>query len=194
MSTLASRITFEEMLRIDDGKLYELVDGELVEKQMGHLSLWVATEIACQLKMQLEKAGLGWVSTETPINCFPWDRHHGRRPDVVYFAKQALPDGLPAEAPLTASPELVVEVISPSDNTLELDSKLEDYFAAKIKLVWVVFPETRAVHVYRLDGTGGRLRADQTIENEPALPGFRAKVESFFPPRTTPDPRAMPAS
>jgi Uma2 family endonuclease len=193
MSTLASRITFDEMLRIDDGKLYELVNGDLVEKPMAHLALWVASRICAHLMQQLDDLGVGWSSTETPINCFPWDRYHGRRPDVVYFRRDALPEGVPTDAPITVTPELVVEVVSPNDNMTEFESKLEDYLAAKVKVIWVVSPETRTVQVLRLDGTGIRLRGEHFIENEPALPGFRARIDSFFPPRTKPDPRAMPA-
>src|SRR3954465_13351514 len=85
-------LTFDDLCNLpDDGKLYELVRGRLVEKHMGFLALWVASQLSRLIGNYVDPRGRGFVSTEVPIGCFPWLRNHGRRPDVVYYHRERLP-------------------------------------------------------------------------------------------------------
>jgi Uma2 family endonuclease len=76
------------------------------------------------------------------------------------------------------APELAIEVVSPSDKVIHLKSKVDIYLQAGSKTVWVVFPESRSVMIYRAD-TVRELKGDQTIE-DPLFPGFAAPVSRFF--------------
>ena len=57
--------TPEDLLNPPDSKLYELIDGQLVEKPVSVKSIWVATNLACELQMIVKPAGLGWVLVAT---------------------------------------------------------------------------------------------------------------------------------
>jgi Uma2 family endonuclease len=63
-----------------------------------------------------------------------------------------------------------------------VDDKISLYLGVGVKLVWVVYPETRSILVVRAKGSPSRLEADQELSGEPILTGFKAKVADFFPP------------
>jgi Uma2 family endonuclease len=114
------------------------------------------------------------------IYCFN-GRNHGRKPDVVYVRMSRLPNGDIPAGDLMIAPDLVVEVLPPSNSGFELEEKLQEYLSAGIALVWIVHPNRRTIRVYRQDGTTQVFRATDIIENEPVLPGFRLLVGDVFP-------------
>jgi Uma2 family endonuclease len=76
------------------------------------------------------------------------------------------------------SPELAIEVVSPSDTNAHLKAKVDTYLQGGADAVWVVFPESRSVTIYSGDAVR-ELKGDQMIEH-PLLPGFSTPVSSFF--------------
>lgn len=163
-----------------DDKRYELVRGQLVEKHMATLSVWVASQIYFVIRLFLQKNDLGWATTELPIACFPWLGRHGRRPDVAYFAYERCSG--PEEDPVTVAPNLIVEVLSPNDEVADLDEKIEEYFKAGVQIVWIVNPFVRTTRILRADGTGsGILHEADRISGETVLPGFESLISEFFP-------------
>jgi Uma2 family endonuclease len=166
------------MLNPPDGKLYELVRGELVEKKMAALSVWIAFRIGHLIELYLEHAASGWVSTEIAINCFPWLGKHGRRPDVAYF-HFARSDG-PGNDPILVAPNFAVEVLSPNDEAIDVDVKVEEYFRAGAELVWVVNPQTKTVRAQRADGQGHFYHAGESVDLAPVLPDLRLNVDDFI--------------
>lgn len=179
MSQLQTEHTFADLLNPSDDKLYELVRGQLVEKNMAVLSVFVASQICYLLMRYLESARKGWAMTEVPINCFGWLRNHGRRPDVAYFHFDRLPE-LTNDA-VTVAPNLVVEVLSPNDDAIDLDIKIEEYFRAGVEVVWVVNPETKTVRTCLPDGSGHLFHESDLVTGDPVLPEFAATVRDFFP-------------
>ncbi len=86
-----------------------------------------------------------------------------------------------AEGFCSIAPDLAVEVVSPNDVIEELDEKVEEYLRTGVKLVWVVHPGVKAVQVFRADGSESWLRAPDELSGEDVIPGFRCRVEAFFP-------------
>jgi Uma2 family endonuclease len=76
------------------------------------------------------------------------------------------------------SPELAIEVVSPSDTAVRLKAKVDTYLQGGANAVWVVFPESRSVTIYSGDAVR-ELKGDQMID-DPLLPGFSTPVSSFF--------------
>jgi Uma2 family endonuclease len=76
------------------------------------------------------------------------------------------------------APEIAIEVVSPTDTVVHLKAKVEAYLQNGSKTVWVVYPDSRSVMVYRGD-VARELKADQQIE-DPLLPGFSTPVSTFF--------------
>ncbi len=77
-------------------------------------------------------------------------------------------------------PDLVVEVISPNDLAIGVSAKIHDFLNAGVPLIWVADPDTRAVTVYRGDGTAAFLTGDDEIDGGGVLRGFRCKIADFF--------------
>ncbi len=100
MTTLthSAHLTPDEVERASkrDAKLYELIDGELKEKNVGFEALVVAGKIVERLNSAFYPQ-TGVAAVEAMIYCF--DRpNHGRKPDVVYvrldrFPERKLPKG-----------------------------------------------------------------------------------------------------
>jgi Uma2 family endonuclease len=183
MSTVTPlvRLTPEDVERASerDGKLYELIDGELREKKVGFEALFVAGQIIARLNVHFYPHE-GAAATEVMIYCFN-GRSHGRKPDVVYVRLSRLPNNEIPEGDIFVPPDLVVEVLSPGNSGSEVDEKLDEYLGAGIPLVWIVNPDRKSIRVFRQDGTTRSYHAGDVIENEPALPGFRLVVGEVFP-------------
>lgn len=75
-----------------------------------------------------------------------------RQPDLLIISNDRLAQNPPASdpQPLSPAPELVVEVVSPSDKPPVLAAKIADYRAVDVREVWVVRAEERAVELLRL--------------------------------------------
>lgn len=182
MSVADGSFSYEDVACKDDGKLYELIHGELVEKKTAFNSLWIATQIASVVISHARQRKLGWAAVEPIIACFPWLGRHARRPDVGYWSMSRLPSADDTRAALPMAPELAVEVLSPSNLAFDLDEKIAEYFQADVLEVWVVNPHQRTVRVLFPDGTSRLLTEGQTLTSE-TIPGFQANVADFFPPK-----------
>lgn len=73
-----------------------------------------------------------------------------------------------------------MEIASANDRPGELRDKVDDYLAAGVRLVWVVWPDTRTVTVYAPDSEPFTLTADDTLDGGDVLPGFAAAVAELF--------------
>lgn len=103
-----------------------------------------------------------------------------RAPDVAFIRKERMPaDGLPDEF-LRVAPDLVVEVVSPSDRFSATVEKIEAYLRAGVRTAWIVDPRTRTIHVYRKDRPAEVLRASDTLREEELLPGWTLPLEKVF--------------
>jgi Uma2 family endonuclease len=111
--------------------------------------------------------------------CFEDDARNGRRADVSLIRKSQL-EGLHDPGTMPIAADLVVEVLSPNDHSYNFDRKIELYLAHDFRLVWIVDPAVRIVYVHRADGSVTKLRENDEITGETALPGFRRKVADFF--------------
>src|SRR5271156_2600493 len=132
MSTTAvatkTRYTPEDLLAMPDGKSYELVDGELVERNMGFESSWIGGRLHSRLDRFCEEHGPGWaLPADNGFQCFPHQPKLVRKPDVSFVRYGRLPDEVLPQGWIEIPPDLAVEVVSPNDLTDQLDEKLEDY-------------------------------------------------------------------
>jgi Uma2 family endonuclease len=104
-----------------------------------------------------------------------------RSPDVAFVRAERLPaDGI-GSGWMTVAPDLVVEVLSPSETTSALDDKLRDYRAAGTRLFWLVDPSARTVSI-RGDAAAHEHIAHEgdVLDGADVLPGFVLPVEQLF--------------
>jgi Uma2 family endonuclease len=175
----SSRITPDDVLELEGDGLYELIDGKQVEKKMSYLSSPAAGLMTAALLPYARPNKLGDVLPKQTFMCFPEDPEKIRRPDVAFVLAQRTPAG-PTEGHVNVSPDIAIEVISPSEKIYELDEKLEDYRSAGVKLVWVVNPNSRTIRVHRPDHSVTELLEYEMLHGESVLPEFAVRVSDLL--------------
>ena len=172
---------------ITGDRLFELVDGILVEKGMGYREGFLGIWVGYLLQTFLEANNLGLVAGADGMIRFNLDLV--RMPDVSFIRWDSVDDPQvienPAGAFLEVPPDLAVEVISPSNTRREMAIKLGEYAKAGVKLVWYVDPERKEVDVYPLADAERKqtLTAVDTLDGGAVLPGFAVSVERIFASR-----------
>lgn len=110
---------------------------------------------------------------------FPNDPDRFRKPDVSFVSMGRMPTFPRGHCKI--APDLAVEVISPNETYISTDIKIDEYLKVGVKLVWVVVPDIRTIHIYRLDGSSQTLRKGDVLNGESILPGFHCPVMDVFP-------------
>lgn len=107
-----------------------------------------------------------------------FDGHH-RRPDLCWLTEQQINNLYDDKIEV---PAFVIEIISSNDVMIKVEDKMDDYRAAKVQVVWHIFPKQQKVHVY----TGKKLEkmkvrvGKETCSAAPALGEFKTVVEKLF--------------
>lgn len=108
-----------------------------------------------------------------------------RQPDVLLISTERLAQNPPSTdpAPLAPAPELVVEILSPSDKPSALAAKIADYRAVDVREVWVVRLQMQTVDIVRLPPdeteTAASHGAGETAASL-AFAGLAAQVDDIF--------------
>jgi Uma2 family endonuclease len=78
------------------------------------------------------------------------------------------------------SPELAVEVVSPSETARDLNRKIDALLAGGSLAVWVIYPEEKEVRVFLPDGTSLTRRSNETLTIPELLPEWELPVAKLF--------------
>lgn len=179
MATTAA-ITLEELARMpDDGQRHEIDEGELIVMTRPNLRHGIIqVNVAGILREHVRRHGLGRVITESG---FVLRRNPDtlRGPDVAFVRKERLTNVLETGW-AEMGPDLAVEIVSPSDTARQIDRKVHQYLAAGTLAVWVVYPDTKSVHVFEPGGNARVVEVDGTLSSPAALPGFHVAVSEIF--------------
>ena len=176
-----TRYTPEDLLKINDRSMPELVDGQLVEREMGQIADLVAARLIEFLGAFVRAHQLGIVnSSQCGFQIFPDDRNKVRIPDASFTSRDRLAASGPARGHAKVAPDLVVEVVSPNDDAINLLVKIGEYLGAGVSLIWVANPDDRSVFIYRADGSGTRLGPEAELDGGEVVPGFRWLVADLF--------------
>jgi len=177
------RYTPEDLLSMDDAHLYELVEGRLVERNMGAESSLIALVINALMRQHAAKQQLGFVfGSDCGYQIFPDDPDKVRYPDGSFIARGRLTNNQVPRGQVRIAADLMLEVVSPNDLAWQVDLKVDEYLRAGVKLVWVFYPDTRTVIVYRPGKDATRLGEKDELSGEDVLPGFVSRIAEIFPP------------
>lgn len=183
--------TADDLLTMPDGENYELVNGQLVERNISQESSWVAGKLFRLLANFAEDRALGWVFPEgTSYQCFQQledDPERTRRPDASFIRGDRLPGGPVRQGHCRVAPDLTVEVVSPNDEAYKIEAKVQEWFGAGVAEVWVIMPPSRSVTVRRPDGRERILHVNDELTVEELVPGFRCRVGDLFPSAAAPE-------
>lgn len=149
MGATTSLLTFEQFERLpgtDEPGKCELLEGELIQlppPKKKHMKR--AYRLADALRPWVNRAaGLGEVNIEMGYKI-------GRSTWLVPDVSIEHP-GQPGEDYFEGAPLLAVEVISEANRASDVDRKVKKYLGNGSQEVWVVYPETRCVWVFRTEG------------------------------------------
>lgn len=160
-------------------RLCELVDGVLVEKTMGNYESCLAALLIHFLWAFVREHDLGYVlSTDGMARLGPG---LVRIPDASFVAWDRLPERrVPRDPIAKLAPDLAVEVLSKSNTKREMSRKLDDYFAAGVRLVWYVDPRTESVQCYTSPTASTLVKSPEALDGGEVLPGFVLPLKKLF--------------
>jgi len=173
-------MTLGEFERLpDDGNKHELSEGELiVMPPVKFLHTLVAAAILDILRAYLREhpiagafAEAGYVLSHDPLII--------RQPDISVLSNQRIA-ATQKDGWVEHSPELAVEIVSPSDFAQDLEVKVEQYLRYGAQQVWIVFPKQKQVHVHQPGSPRMVLNESETLPGGDLLPGFSVKVSDLF--------------
>ena len=181
-ATITKPMTAEELLAMsDDSNRYELVKGELrMAPPPGSEHGEITMNLAGPLYQHVKSNNLGGVfAAETGFK-LESNPDTVRAPDVAFMRRErALKMGR-SPGYSSGAPDLAVEVLSPSDRTIQVEEKVAAWLEAGARLVWVASPKLRTVTVYRSLVDITVLTEQDRLEGDDVVPGFQIKVADIF--------------
>jgi Uma2 family endonuclease len=176
------RLTYEDLRAMpDDGRRYELIDGEVFiapaprpkhQRTVGRVYRALADFV--------EERGLGEVLLA------PTDVVLGERtavqPDLLFIRQDRA--SLVTELNVQGAPDLVIEVLSPSNEDFDRETKLQVYARAGVRELWYLDPESRTADILELGGGRyllvAKLSDTETITSN-VLSGLCLPLADLFP-------------
>jgi Uma2 family endonuclease len=168
-----------ERIRNATGRICELVDGTLVEKAVGYFESRLAAVLIHFIERFLDTARLGMVlAPDGMLNILSG---LVRAADVSFISWQRLPGGeLPKQPIPNLVPDLAIEVLSKGNTKAEMRRKLQEYFQAGVRLVWLIDPVTRTATVCTTPEQAMHVDRDGVLSGGEVLPGFLLPLEELF--------------
>ena len=182
MTLQTQRLTYDEYLKLPEVRArYDIVDGELImsprpttrhQKVLRQLFRMLDRFVTEHQLGEVLFAPLDVLVQRTPLRT--------RQPDLLFVSTERV--GILAEI-VDGAPDLVVEILSPSNTRADIENKLDDYSRIGVRECWLVSPEARTIEVLELSG-GNWTRiglfglGDQVQSN--VLAGLAFAVEELF--------------
>jgi Uma2 family endonuclease len=183
MVTVATKLTYEDYAKLpDDGKRYEIIDGELFVNPAPVLRhQFIVGNVYFRLRLYLEGRAGGKVLMAPTDVVFANDRIV--QPDVVVIKSDR--DSIIGTKNIQGRPHLVVEVLSDGTRRYDEIQKRRLYESAGVEEYWVVDPELELLKIYRLSGGTYVLAAEVDTDKggtitSPLLPDFALPIADVF--------------
>jgi Uma2 family endonuclease len=170
----------------DDLTHYEIIDGEVIplasptlKHQMVSRELFKRLDALTTARKlgQILYAPFDFVVRRAPVRT--------RQPDLFFLSRERLHDWaqLQEQPRLEFAPDLVIEILSPSETYTYWSEKLQDYFALGVPEVWLVDIDKRAIEVQVREAGGyrslGWFAGEQMVPSQ-VLAGLELKPAEVF--------------
>ena len=187
-------MTYEEYIRSPEERArYDILEGYKVYRRYGKEEMAAPTRQHQRLVRRIARLLEDFAAVDNLGECFvaPCDvliRHiplKARQPDVLLISRARLEQNPPDDsaAPLDPAPELVVEIISPSERPGQRTAKLADYRSVDVKEVWQVFADAKTIEVVALTEdaieTVGTYKSGESVVSV-AFPDLTVAVDALF--------------
>lgn len=181
--------TYEHYVRLpDDGKRYEVIRGVLyVSPGPIPLHQYVHTRLLIVLSRFVDENSLGVVLGAPMDVRLPRRLGDPVQPDLVFLRTGNQPRW-ESDPSFNGSPDLVVEILSPSTARRDREIKHSVYREAGIPEYWIVDPRARTIEVSGLSEDGARYvelcrGGEGDVVRSNVLSGLEVSVGEIFPPR-----------
>ena len=170
----------------DDLTHYEIIDGEVIplasptiKHQIVSRELFRRLDALTTAKRlgEILYAPLDFVIRRAPVRT--------RQPDLFFLSRERLHNWmhLQEQPRLEFAPDLVIEILSPSETYTYWSEKLQDYFALGVPEVWLVDVDKRAIEVQVREAGGyrslGWFAGEQAVASQ-VLAGLELKPAEVF--------------
>jgi len=175
------KYTYQDYLNLpDDGKRYELINGELVMTPAPntiHQNIIVKMIYEIERFLQQQKIG--------KLFCAPTDVKFNDtnilQPDIVFISKER--SGVITENIINGAPDLIIEILSPGTAYYDLIEKKEIYEQYGVKEYWIVDPKKNRVDIYQ--NIDQRFELNQRLDVEGiakslVIEGFEVSLTDIF--------------
>ncbi len=164
---------------IEEGKKMEFINGEIIFQSPAKLrhtnSIKMLVKLLDTFVVQNE---LGFVGSEKMLVSLTRNDYE---PDVCFFGREKSKDFSPTQMQFPA-PDIAVEVLSPSTEKYDRETKYQDYAAHGIREYWIIDAEHEIVEQYFLQNEEYELllkAKDGTIQSI-VLPDFKIQIRALF--------------
>lgn len=166
-----TKLSFQDYQQLpqSENTRYELDEGTLV---IAPSPTWwhndIRDFIANRLREFVRPRRLGRVTVETE---FRLSDATTRTPDVAFLTLERFRTIETHRSPVSCSPDLAVEIISPANTAEDTVKKIHQFLEAGCHAVWIIYPGLRRAEVHTQQGVE-HLRDSDVLRNETLLPGF----------------------
>lgn len=164
----------------DDAWQYELIDGEL-QRMSPAFGEHGEVEVAfiSHLDHHVRPRRLGKVYSGDTGFVFSRDPDTVLCPDVAFVHADRLPPP-PRRRYMTVIPDLVVEVVSPSNSAADVAQRVRRYLEAGVRLIWLAYAKDRRVVAHAPGQAPREYGIEDVLDGGGVLPGFRLALADLF--------------
>ena len=174
------KLTYKDYINTPDDKRYELIDGELIlapAPRRDHQTVEVRLGSRLHLFVDENELGGGYFAPRDVV----FSDSDIVQPDLMFISNERM--HIDTEAEVWGSPDLVVEILSPS--TVDRDRTVKQVLYARhgVKEYWLVDADARTIEVLLLRDQGFEPAATyaegDTLVSR-TLPGFSIPLSEIF--------------
>lgn len=182
------KYTVDELdLLPDDGRRYELIEGELFVSRAAHWNhQLLISNLIFSFRLYLQKHPIGKVVPEPGVI---FSEEDAVIPDVIFSTHETIKKNLITsgkyEGKLNAAPDLAIEILSFGKRDLLRDQvhKRKIYGKFGVQEYWIVNSRTDSIEVFRLKEktleSAGKYRLENVVTS-PLLPNFELPLTEVF--------------
>lgn len=173
--------TAADLETMDNNARFELVRGVLHEMSPSSFnSSLVMSNLALELGQFVKHHRLGSVTFAEAGYLLERNPDTVVAPDIAFVRIDRIPQPVPKRGFFVGMPDLVIEIISPSDEPAEIRRKQALYDRIGIPLVWWIDPDRRVATVHRAGRPVGHLTESDSLDGADIIPGFSLSLSQVF--------------
>lgn len=175
-------MTADELLRLySKGVRGELIRGELYKAMPAGMEHGeIVMKLGAELTVFVKARRSGRIAGSDSGVLLEQDPDTVREPDIAFFSESKISAETRVRGYAEVVPDLVVEVVSPSNSNHEIYDKARMWISHGVRLVWVIYPDSRTVAIHTHDGPVTVLTDTDTLEGQEVLPGFTCNIADIF--------------